>query len=84
MVPGLLKAGIDDINSLVKPHAKALIENKLKEMQSTKVIIILWVKWKKPVKSAITIDPKAKVILRMLRVILLIMIQSNLSTADAS
>lgn len=84
MVPGLLKAGIDDINSLVKPHAKALIENKLKEMQSTKVIIILWVKWKKPVKSAITIDPKTEVILRMLRVILLIMIQSNLSTADAS
>ena len=27
-------------------------------MQSTKVIMILWVKWKKPVKSAITIDPK--------------------------
>ena len=84
MLPGLLKAGIDDINSLVKPHAKALIENKLKEMQSTKVIIILWVKWKKPVKSAITTDPKTEVILRMLRVILLIMIQSNLSTADAS
>ena len=53
-------------------------------MQSTKVIMILWVKWKKPVKSAITIDPKAKVILRMLRVILLIMIQSSLSIADAS
>ena len=58
MVPGLLKAGIDDINNLVKPHVKALIENQLKEMQSTKVIMILWVKWKKPVKSAITIDPK--------------------------
>ena len=53
-------------------------------MQSTKVIMILWVKWKKPVKSAITIDPKTKVILRMLRVILLIMIQSSLSIADAS
>ena len=83
-MPGLLKAGIDDINSLVKPHVKVLTENQLKEMQSTKVIMILWVKWKKPVKSAITIDPKTKVILRMLRVILLIMIQSSLSIADAS
>ena len=36
----------------------ALIEEQLKEMQSTKVIVTLWVRWKKPVKSAITIDPE--------------------------
>ena len=36
----------------------ALIEEQLKEMQSTKVIVTLWVRWKKPVKSTITIDPE--------------------------
>ena len=58
MVPGLLKADIDSIDGWVKPHTKALIEDQLKEMQSTKVIMTLWVRWKKPVKSAITLSPE--------------------------
>ena len=57
-MPGLLKADFDRINGRVKSHINALIEEQLKEMQSTKVIVTLWVRWKKPVKSAITIDPE--------------------------
>ena len=56
MVPGLLKGYIDGIDGQVKPHVKALIEDQLKEMQSTKVIMTLWVRWKKPVKSALTLE----------------------------
>ena len=41
---------------MVKLHAKALIESQLKEMQSTKVIKTLWVRWKKPMKLVITLD----------------------------
>ena len=33
-----------------------LIESRLKEMQPTEVIIALCIRWKKPVKSAITLD----------------------------
>ena len=37
---------------------KTLIEDQLKEIQSTKVIMTLWVRWKKPVKLAVTLDPE--------------------------
>ena len=40
-MPGLLKGYIDGIDGQVKPHVKALIEDQLKEMQSTKVIMTL-------------------------------------------
>lgn len=55
---GLLKAGIDGIDGRVKLHVKLLIDNQLKKIQSTKEITTLWVRQKKPVKSAITLDPK--------------------------
>ena len=58
VVPSLLKADIDGIYGRVKPHVKALIEDQLKDMQSTKVIMTLWVGLKKPVKSTITLDYK--------------------------
>ena len=35
-----------------------LIEEQLKEMQSAKIIMTLWVRWKKPVKLTFTIDPE--------------------------
>ena len=57
-MPGLLKADFDRINGRVKSHINALIQEQLKKMQSTKVIMTLWVRWKKPAKSAITIDPE--------------------------
>ena len=40
------------------PVLAVLTENQLKKVQSTKVIMTLWVRWKKPVKSTITLDPK--------------------------
>ena len=57
MVPGLLKTDIHGIDDWVKLHAKALIEDQLKEMQSTNLIMTLSVRWKNPLKSAITLDP---------------------------
>ena len=58
VIPGTPKADTDSYFDETKPHIKALIEDQLKEMQSTKVIMTLWVKWKKPVKLAITLDPE--------------------------
>lgn len=54
----LSKADIDDYFDQVKLYVKALIESQLNEIQSTQVIKTLWVKWKKPVKSTITLDPE--------------------------
>ena len=35
-----------------------LIKDQLKEIQTSKVIMTLWVRWKKPVKLAITLAPE--------------------------
>ena len=50
------KADIDSYIDQTKPHIKALIEDQLKEMQHAKVTMTLWVRWKKPVKLATTLD----------------------------
>ena len=41
---GIPKADIDGYLDLTKPHIKALIEDQLREMQSAKVIMNLWVR----------------------------------------
>ena len=57
MVPGLPKADVDSYIEKVKPYVKSLIEKQLGEMNSTKVIMTLWVKWKKPLpRTAFTPD----------------------------
>ena len=56
MMLGILKADIDGYFDQIKLLIKALIEDQLKEMQSTKEIITLWVRWKKPVKSFIWLE----------------------------
>ena len=58
MIPGILKADIDSYVDQVKPQIKTLIEDQVMEMQSTKAIITLSVRWKKSVKSAIILDPE--------------------------
>ena len=58
VIPGIPKADIDSYIDQAKPYIKTLIEDQLKEMQSAKVIMILWVRWKKPVKLAIMLDPE--------------------------
>ena len=57
VVPGLPKADVDSYIEKVKPYVKSLIEKQLGEMNSAKVIMTLWVKWKKPLpKPAFTPD----------------------------
>ena len=58
VVPGAPKTDIDSYLDQTKPHIKTLIEDQLKEMGSAKIIMTLWVRWKKPVKLATTLDSK--------------------------
>ena len=44
MINGTPKADTDSYFVRAKPHIKALIEDHLKKMQSTKIIMTLWVK----------------------------------------
>ena len=58
VMPGLPKTDIHSYFDQTKPHIKALIKNQLKEMGSTKIILTLWVTWKKPIKPLIELDPE--------------------------
>ena len=57
VMPCLTKADIDGYVDQIKRRLKALMEDQLNETQSTKVIMMLWVRWKKPVISIITFYP---------------------------
>ena len=57
MIPRKPKADVDSYFDQVKPHIKALIEKQLKEMGSAKIIMTLWVLWKKPIKRLIKLGP---------------------------
>ena len=70
VIPGTPKTKIDAQLEQAKPHTKASVEDYLKEMQSAKVIMTLWVRQKRYVKVAITLDPKVK--LKIQKVILVI------------
>ena len=52
------KKGVDSHVDRAKPHIKTLLEDQLKEMQSSKVIKTLWGNWRKPVQLVITLDPE--------------------------
>ena len=58
VIAGLPKTDIDSYYDQTKPHIKTLIENQLKEMGSAKIIITLWVVWKKPIKLLMKLDPE--------------------------
>ena len=58
MIPGKPKADVDSYFDQAKPHIKALIEKQIKEMGSAKVIMTLWVLWKKPIMPIIELDPE--------------------------
>lgn len=58
VIHGSSKFGINDFVDQSKPHIKMLLEDQLKEKQSRKVIMMLWVRWKKPVKSIVTLHPE--------------------------
>ena len=55
VIPGAPKTDIDSYIDQTKPHIKTLIEDQLKEMQSAKIIMTLWVRWK---KTLIKLDPE--------------------------
>ena len=58
MIPGTHKTDIDSYFDQTKPHIKKLIKNQLKELRSAKIIMTLWVIWKKPIKLLIELDPE--------------------------
>ena len=58
VIPGAPKTDIDSYFDQTKPHIKTLIKNQLKEMGSAKIIVTLWVRWKKPIEPLIELDPE--------------------------
>ena len=57
VMSGTPKTDIDSYFDQAKTHIKTLIENQLKELGSAKIIMTLWVRWKKPIKQVIELDP---------------------------
>ena len=58
VIPGTPKIDIDSYFDRTRPHIRMLIENQLKELGSAKIIMTLWVIWKKPIMPPIELDPK--------------------------
>ena len=59
VMPGLPKTDTDSYFDQAKLHIDRLIEKQLKEMGSVKIIMTLWVIWKKPINLLIK-DPQHK------------------------
>ena len=47
VIPGVPKTDIDSYFDKAKPHIKMLIKNQLNKIGSAKIIITLWVRWRK-------------------------------------
>ena len=58
VIPGRPKTDTDSYFDQTKPHIKTLIENHLKEMGPAKIIMTLWVVWKKPIRVLIKLGPE--------------------------
>ena len=58
VMDGTPKTDIDSYFEQAQPHIKTLIEDQLKEMESAKIIMTLWIRWKKPVKLTTALDPE--------------------------
>ena len=58
VIPGAPKTDIDSYFDQTKLHIKTLIKNQLKEMGSAKIIMTLWVRWKKRIMPLIELDPE--------------------------
>ena len=57
-MPVASKTNIDSYFDQAKPHIKTSIKNQQKEMGSAKIIMTLWIIWKKPIKLLIKLDPE--------------------------
>ena len=58
VILGAPKTDIDSYFNQTKPHIKTLIKNQIKEMGFTKIIMILWVRRKKPIEPLTELDPE--------------------------
>ena len=59
VIPGAPKTGIDSYFDQIEPHIRTLIKNQLKEIGSTKIILTIWVRWKKSIEPLIGLHPEA-------------------------
>ena len=57
-MPGAPKTDIDSYFDQTKRHIKTSIENQLKEMGPPKIIMTLWIRWKKHIMPLIELDPE--------------------------
>ena len=64
VIAGAPKTDIDSYFDQTKLHIKTLIKNQLKEMGSAKIIMTLWVRWKKRVMPLIELGPGTQKMLR--------------------
>ena len=58
VIPGAPKTGTDSYFDQTKPHINMLIKSQLKEMGSAKIVMTLWVTWKKPIGPLVELDPE--------------------------
>ena len=58
VIPGTSKSDIYSYFDQNRPHIRTLIKNQLKVLGSAKIIMTLWVIWKKPIKPIIELDPE--------------------------
>ena len=64
VITGTPKTDNDSYFDQTRPYIKTLIKNQLKEMGSAKIIMTLWVRWKKPIEPLIELDPEDAKMLR--------------------
>ena len=58
VISGEPKTDIDSYFDQTKPQIKTLIKNQLKEIGPEKVIMTLWLRWKKPIMLVIVLGPE--------------------------
>lgn len=55
-VPGIEKTDVDVYIAMVRPNIKILIEEQVKDMESAKVQLSIWIMWK---KKTVAVEPDA-------------------------
>ena len=58
VIPGAAKTDIYSYFDQTKPNINTFIKNQLKKMESAKIIMSLWVRWKKRIMPLIELDPE--------------------------
>ena len=55
VISGEPKTDVDSYFDQTKPQIKTLIKNQLKEMGPAKIIMTIWLRWKKPIMLVIVL-----------------------------